>query len=52
MIWFGKRFNKFRKSFINLIKLVSTRTCSSARVRMSGVDATGPPAIGSPGRDP
>ena len=33
MIWFGKSFIKFCKSFINLIKLVSTRTCSSARVR-------------------
>ena len=35
MIWFGKSFIKFCKSFINLIKLVSTRTCSSARVRGS-----------------
>ena len=26
MIWFGKSFIKFCKSFINLIKLVSTRT--------------------------
>ena len=33
MIWFGKSFIKFCKSFINLIKLVSTRSCSSARVR-------------------
>ena len=33
MIWFGKSFIKFCKSFTNLIKLVSTRTCSSARVR-------------------
>ena len=33
MIWFGKIFIKFCKSFINLIKLFSTRTCSSARVR-------------------
>ena len=33
MIWFGKSFIKFCKIFINLIKLVSTRTCSSARVR-------------------
>ena len=33
MIWFGKSFIKFCKSFIDLIKLVSTRTCSSARVR-------------------
>ena len=33
MIWFGKSFIKFCKSFINLIKLVSTRTCSPARVR-------------------
>ena len=33
MIWFGKSFINFCKSFINLIKLVSTRTCSSARVR-------------------
>ena len=33
MIWFGKSFIQFCKSFINLIKLVSTRTCSSARVR-------------------
>ena len=33
MIWFGKSFIEFCKSFINLIKLVSTRTCSSARVR-------------------
>ena len=33
MIWFGKSFIKFCRSFINLIKLVSTRTCSSARVR-------------------
>ena len=32
MIWFGKSFINFYKSFINLIKLVSTRTCSSARV--------------------
>ena len=29
MIWFGKSLIKFCKSFINLIKLVSTRTCSS-----------------------
>ena len=35
MIWFGKSFIKFCKSFINLIKLVSTGTCSSARVRQS-----------------
>ena len=33
MIWFGKSFIKFCKSFMNLMKLVSTRTCSSARVR-------------------
>ena len=33
MIWFGKSFIKFGKSFINLIKLISTRTCTSARVR-------------------
>ena len=33
MIWFGKIFIKFCKSFITLIKLVSTRTCNSARVR-------------------
>ena len=33
MTWFCKRFIKFCKSFINLIKLISTRTCSSARVR-------------------
>ena len=38
MIWFGKSFIKFFKSFINLIKLVSTRTCSSARVRPTGTD--------------
>ena len=37
MIWFGKSFIKFCKSFINLIKLVSTRTCSSARVRMESM---------------
>ena len=35
MIWFGKSLIKFCKSFINLIKLVSTRTSSSARVRSS-----------------
>ena len=35
MIWFGKSFIKFCKSFINLIKLVSTLTCSLARVRSS-----------------
>ena len=33
MIWFGKSFIKSCKSFINFIKLVSTLTCSSARVR-------------------
>ena len=33
MIWFGKSFIKFCKNFINLIKLVSTQTCSLARVR-------------------
>ena len=33
MIWFGKSIIKFCKSFINLIKLVSALTCSSARVR-------------------
>ena len=33
MIWFGKSFIKICKSFINLIKLVSTRTCRLARVR-------------------
>ena len=38
MIWFGKSFIKFCKSFIDLIKLVSTRTCSSARVRPAVVD--------------
>ena len=32
MIWFGKSFIQFCKSFIVLIKLVSTRSCSSARV--------------------
>ena len=42
MILFGKSFikfcvelYKFIKSFINLIKLVSTRTCSWARVRLA-----------------
>ena len=34
MIWFGKSFIKFCKSSINLIKLVSKRTCSSARVTL------------------
>ena len=34
MIWFGKSFIKFCKSYINLKKLFSTRTCSSARVRV------------------
>ena len=34
MIWFGKSFIKFCKSFINLIKLVSTLTFCSARVRI------------------
>ena len=34
MIWFGKSFIKFCKSFIDLMKLVSTLTCSSARVRV------------------
>ena len=33
MIWFGKSFIKFCKSFINLIKLVSEWRCSLARVR-------------------
>ena len=33
MIWFGKSFINFGKSFIKSIKLVSTRTCSLARVR-------------------
>ena len=36
MIWFVKSFIKFCKRFINLIKLVSTLTCSSARVRVGG----------------
>ena len=40
MIWFGKGFIKFCKSFFNLIKLVSTRTCSSARVRVTVADLT------------
>ena len=35
MMWFGKSFIELCKSFIDLIKLVSTRTCSSARVRLS-----------------
>ena len=35
MIWFGKGFIKFCKSFINLTKLDSTLTCSSARVRIN-----------------
>ena len=35
MIWFGYSFIKFCKSFINLIKLFSARTCSSARVRLA-----------------
>ena len=34
MMWFGKSFINFCKSFINLVKIVSTRTCSSPRVRM------------------
>ena len=38
MIWFGKSFIKFCKSFITLIKLVSTRTCSSARVRSMSIE--------------
>ena len=33
MIWFCKSFIKFCKSCINLIKLVSSQTCSLARVR-------------------
>ena len=33
MVWFGKSFIKFCRSFINLIKLVKTRTCSSVRAR-------------------
>ena len=33
MIWSGKSFIKVCKSFIDLIKLVSTLTCSQARVR-------------------
>ena len=37
MIWSGKSFIEFYKSFLNLIKLVSTRTCSSARVRALAV---------------
>ena len=38
MIWFDKSFIKFCKSFINLIKLVSTLICSSARVkRVDGI---------------
>ena len=39
MIWFGKSFIEFCKSFINLIKLVSTLTCSSARVRVEAAAA-------------
>ena len=38
MIWFGKSFIKFCKSFINLMKLVCTRTCSSARIRAQTKD--------------
>ena len=38
LIRFGKSFIKFCKSFIDLIKIVNTRTCSSARVRTSGVE--------------
>ena len=34
MIWFDKSFIKFCRSFINLIKLLTTKTCSSARVRL------------------
>ena len=41
MIWFGKSCIKFCKSFIISIKLVSTRTCSSARVRGSGGAGSG-----------
>ena len=37
MIWSGKSFIEFYKSFLNLIKLVSTLTCSSARVRALAV---------------
>ena len=33
MIWICKSFIKFCKSCINLIKLVSSQTCSLARVR-------------------
>ena len=33
MLWFGKSFIIFCKSFINLIKVVSTQTYSLARVR-------------------
>ena len=42
MTWLGKSFIKFCKSFINSIKLVSTRTCSSARVRPYNWAALGP----------
>ena len=38
MIWFGKSFIKFCRSFINLIKLVSTRISSSARVRLEHIE--------------
>ena len=34
MMWFGKSFIKFCRSFIKLIKLLSTQTCSSARVSL------------------
>ena len=40
MICFGKSFIKFGKIFINLMKLVSTRTCSSARVKVSNPSAS------------
>ena len=33
MVWFGKNFFKFVGTLLNLIKLLSTKTYSSARVR-------------------
>ena len=47
MIWFGKSFIKFCKNFINLLKLFSTRTCSSARVRVWGMSIKNLTSFGS-----
>ena len=37
MIWFGKSSIKFVRALLNLLQLVSTLTCNSARIRVGNL---------------